>query len=94
MNQDRPAPSSAAEENIWKKATGWLRRIAGQPLAEPVAEEASSDMACCSDTVHIAYRGKVDDHLYMAYNRKWQEVRFYQPNGLRVFCVQCRRRVL
>lgn len=51
--------------------------------------------SCCNQaTVHIAFRGKSDDRLYIAYSRTWDEVRYYQPNGLRVFCVVCRRRLL
>jgi len=46
---------------------------------------------CCQGRVHIAYRGLADDRLYMAYDRTWQEVRFFKPNGLRVFCADCRR---
>ena len=43
--------------------------------------------------VHIAYRGVSDDHLYLAYDRKWQEVKFFRPNGLRVYCQKCRQRI-
>ncbi len=60
--------------------------------AEQNAEEIT--VPCCSEKVHIAYRGKADDHLYMVYERQWQEVKFFQQNGLRVFCAACRRRVL
>jgi hypothetical protein len=49
---------------------------------------------CCGPKVHIAYRGKSDDRLYLAENRKWEEVRYFKPNGLRVFCAGCRRRLL
>ncbi|HEY9714656.1 MAG TPA: hypothetical protein V6C72_14410 [Chroococcales cyanobacterium] len=49
---------------------------------------------CCQGSVHIAYRGVSDDRLYLASNRKWSEVKFFRPNGLRVFCSQCRRRLL
>lgn len=61
------------------------------------AEEKESEdeilVPCCSEIVHIAYRGKADDKLYIAYKRKWQELRYYQANGLRVFCAVCRHRV-
>jgi hypothetical protein len=50
--------------------------------------------ACCSDQVHIAYRGVSDDRLYLSYDRKWADVKFFRPNGLRVFCVSCRRRIV
>jgi hypothetical protein len=49
---------------------------------------------CCDGQVHIAYRGVSDDKMYVAYNRKWAEVKFFKPNGLRVFCAGCRRRML
>jgi len=49
---------------------------------------------CCSEEVHIAYRGKADDRLYIAYSRSWQEVRYFQKNGLKAFCAVCRHRVL
>lgn len=58
---------------------------------EPGEEEVL--VPCCSEEVHIAYRGKADDRLYIAYRRQWQELRYYQDNGLRVFCATCRRRV-
>ncbi|MBX9690051.1 MAG: hypothetical protein K2X27_25290 [Candidatus Obscuribacterales bacterium] len=64
---------------------------------EQAAENENPDeilVPCCTEQVHIAYRGKADDKLYIAYGRKWQEVRFYQSNGLRVFCASCRNRVL
>ncbi len=67
------------------------------------AEEASESeeqnpeeiqVPCCTEEVHIAYRGRADDRLYMVYGRRWREVRFFQANGLRVFCAACRHRVL
>lgn len=77
-----------------------LRRIQSlfspTPTEQPPAQEqdpAQITDPCCGPIVHIAYRGKADDRMYMTYNRTWQEVRYYQPNGLRVFCATCRRRV-
>ena len=62
---------------------------------QPAAESEPVLNPCCNqDVVHIAFRGKADDRMYIAYNRSWSEVRFYQPNGLRVFCSKCRRRIL
>lgn len=58
---------------------------------EPVPEE--EDDSCCEGVVHIAYRGISDDRLYLAENRRWNDVRFFRPNGLRVFCAGCRRRL-
>lgn len=59
----------------------------------PAEREDDITVPCCSENVHIAYRGKSDDRMYMAYNRTWQEVRYFQTEGLRVFCAVCRRRV-
>ncbi len=61
-----------------------------------VAEEQDPEsitVPCCSEDVHIAFRSKADDRLYMTYNRKWQEVRYFRQEGLRVFCASCRHRV-
>lgn len=55
-----------------------------EPESEPVE-------LCCQGRVHIAYRGLADDRLYMAYDRAFAEVKFFKPNGLRVFCAGCRR---
>lgn len=64
----------------------------GEQNDELSAEEIS--IPCCSEIVHIAYRGRADDRLYMVRDRKWQEVKYFQANGLRVFCSVCRHRVL
>lgn len=61
-------------------------------IVETPAEEPEE--VCCEGKVHIAYRGVSDDKMYVAYNRKWAEVKFFKPNGLRVFCAGCRRRLL
>jgi hypothetical protein len=89
-----------AHENIWQRAlnkgAAMLRPLLGKSDEAAQADksaEPNPEIPCCSPEVHIAYRGKSDDRMYMAYNRRWQEVRFYQPNGLRVFCATCRRRV-
>jgi hypothetical protein len=57
------------------------------------ASEFAPEIPCCSDDVHIAYRGISDDRLYLAENRKWHEVKFFRPQGLRVFCTKCRHRI-
>lgn len=57
------------------------------------AEEEEVEI-CCQGTVHIAYRGMADDRMYVSYSRKWAELRFFRPNGLRVFCADCRQRLL
>lgn len=82
--------------------TSWLHRIrhlfakdAGKVSknTEPPAKQSDQDL-CCSGKVNIAYRGVSDDRLYMAYTRHWNEVKFFRPVGLRVFCADCRRRLL
>jgi hypothetical protein len=79
-------------EGIWNRIKSLLQRDGD---AKPASvDDADVVNACCDQPeVHIAYRGKSDDRLYLAENRTWQEVRFFQPNGLKVFCKQCRRRV-
>ncbi len=61
---------------------------------EKQEEPQNQEIACCNTEVHIAYRGKADDRLYVAYNRKWLELRYFQANGLKAFCAVCRHRVL
>ncbi len=87
--------SENSEPSIWKKVQSWFGSRRGQGGEDAHGTEADADLLnpCCTPIVHIAYRGKSDDKMYIAYNRKWQEVRFFQPNGLRVFCSECRRRV-
>jgi hypothetical protein len=60
--------------------------------AEPA--EPAEEMVCCKGMVHIAYRGIADDRVYISYSRLWNEIRFFRPNGLKVFCADCRSRVL
>lgn len=74
-----------------KSAVAWLKTLLGKNVA--ATESKDTEIPCCSDKVHIAYRGVSDERLYIARNRTWYEVRFYKPNGLRVFCAVCRRRV-
>jgi hypothetical protein len=82
----------------------WLvrlkRLVAGAPkpdVHDTGADEQQSLLPtieeCCSPEVNIAYRGLSDDRLYMAYGRQRGEVKFYKPNGLRVFCARCRKRL-
>jgi hypothetical protein len=64
-----------------------------KPEIETKVESAPS-YPCCSEKVHIGYRGVSDDRLYLSYDRKWGDVKFFRPNGLRVFCALCRNRIL
>ena len=62
---------------------------------EPTAGLDNQDgPICCSGQVHIAYRGVSDERLYISKGRSWGEVRYFRPNGLRVFCADCRRRLI
>jgi len=49
---------------------------------------------CCQGKVHIAYRGVSDERLYLSKDRAFNELKFFRPNGLRVFCADCRRRMV
>jgi hypothetical protein len=75
----------------------WLNRIRSvfvKNKAQPeLRQEDSAEEVCCSGSVHIAYRGVSDDRLYLAHARKWGDVRFFRPRGLKVFCADCRRRL-
>lgn len=73
-----------------KEAAGRAKEAA--KVAAKAEEEAVE--LCCQGTVHIAYRGMADDRMYVSYSRKWAELRFFRPNGLRVFCADCRQRLL
>jgi len=58
------------------------------------ASTVEEELVCCKGIVHIAYRGIADDRMYLSYSRQWNEIRFFRPHGLRVFCADCRHRVL
>ena len=62
--------------------------------SDKAAGNAATNLNCCSGRVHIAYRGVSDDRLYLAENRTNNEVKFFRPIGLRVFCADCRKRLL
>jgi hypothetical protein len=64
----------------------------GEKLSE-AAEQGEEHENCCAGKVHIFYRGLADDHLYVARQRNWSEVKFFLPRGLKVFCQDCRRRL-
>jgi len=73
--------------NACRNGPSGLHRQAG-------AKATALDLKCCSGRVHIAFRGVSDDRLYLAENRTSSEVKFYRPYGLRVFCAECRKRML
>lgn len=52
-----------------------------------------NDELCCNGNVHIAYRGLADDRMYISYDRKWKEVKYFRQNSLKVFCADCRRHI-
>jgi hypothetical protein len=75
--------------NLFKK----IQSIFGRKEIPAETVEQDEEL-CCEGKVHIAYRGISDDKMYVSYNRRWDEVKFFKPNGLRVFCKACRRRLL
>ena len=48
---------------------------------------------CCGPKIHVAFRGVSDERLYLSRNRDIGELIFFKPNGLRVFCAECRKRL-
>lgn len=79
-----------------KKKTGATQAQSSSQLEDGSQETSGKDedLVCCKGIVHIAYRGIADDRMYLSYARQWNEIRFFRPNGLRVFCADCRHRVL
>ena len=69
-------------------------KLSGKKPALPPVPEAEAEETCCAGQVHIAYRGLSDDKQYVAYSRAWNEVKFFRQNNLKVFCADCRRRLL
>lgn len=82
---------SSGAESWWHKV---MRVFKPAKPAAPAAEAEPEAELCHGGHVHIAYRGASDDRMYMAYSRHWNEVKFFRPIGLRVFCKECRRRLL
>ncbi len=80
----RPAKAKPANKNSDPKAKN---------IDHPLAETSDNEKPCCSGKVHIAYRGVSDDRLYLSPDRKWPEIKYFRPKGLRAFCADCRRRV-
>jgi len=88
-------------KNLFKRAPKDSSESKQAPLHGPEGDiekedypQGGANAICCSDRVHIAYRGLSDDRLYLAHDRTWQEVKFFKPHGLKVFCCVCRRRLL
>lgn len=86
--------------DIFQRAQQWLKKLSG-PAPEPEPDNSKYEVPedqlkpCCNQSiVHIAFRGKSDDRLYLTKNRAWQETRFFDPVGMRVFCSVCRRRLV
>lgn len=76
----------------------WMQKLAGL-FGGPKSDSSESteteiENPCCNGVVHIAFRGVSDERMYISYSRKWPEVKFFRPIGLRVFCAECRRRLL
>lgn len=57
-------------------------------------EAIPEEEVCCNGIVHIAYRGVSDDRMYISHSRHWREIKYFRPQGLKVFCADCRNRVL
>ncbi|MCA9815048.1 MAG: hypothetical protein KC652_08015 [Cyanobacteria bacterium HKST-UBA01] len=81
-------------QSIKKKLKSYINGLLGRK--DEVGrddQEPDSATICCGGAVHIAYRGLSDDRMYISYDRKWEEVRFFRQNSLRVFCAGCRQRI-
>jgi hypothetical protein len=75
----------------WLKGKGIDLKTKKEPSKQNVPSNMGSP--CCNALVHIAYRGISDDRLYLVYDKKWSEVKFFRPHGLRVYCQKCRQRI-
>jgi hypothetical protein len=78
-----------------RSAASKLSSLIGKKSDEQSLAETIEGPVCCNpeNTVHIAFRGLSDDRMYIAYNRRYPELRYFRGNGLRAYCVECRRRV-
>jgi len=77
-----------AGQGISEKETGGQ----ADPGRGSIFEEPGYE-PCCDGRVHIAYRGVSDDKMYISHNRSFQEIKYFRPHGLRIFCAACRRRL-
>ena len=78
-------------DSFFAKLAAGIGRVFSKIAPEAPQEDENP---CCSGTVQIAFRGIADDRMYISRGRKWAEVKFFKQNGLRVFCADCRRRLL
>jgi hypothetical protein len=62
-------------------------------LSDPGSLTTNNENPCCGNMIHIAYRGVSDDRLYLSYDRKWQELKYFRPKSLRAYCKECRSRI-
>lgn len=85
---------TAASKGTASASGGAKPGAVAQSNASAGLDSQTDDLSCCSDRVHIAYRGVSDDRLYLSENRSKGEVKFFRPIGLRVFCAECRKRLL
>lgn len=96
------ARSLAAQKQARQKELKQMQSVDTQSVqSESHSGSASSENEngepvelCCKGVVHIAYRGIADDRMYMCYSRTWAELRYFRQNGLRVFCADCRVRLI
>jgi len=80
-------------DRVWKMFSSLKKLIDSLRSSKDEESPVEEYELCCNGQVHIAYRGLADDRMYIAYDRHWDEVKFFKPNGLRVFCSDCRTRV-
>ena len=85
--QGSAGQGSAGQGSAGQEAVGQFG-----PTSGPIMEEPSF-APCCAGSVHIAYRGVSDDKMYISHNRKFDEIKYFRPNGLRIFCADCRKRL-
>ena len=77
---------------MFSKVKELVSKLLNKEEPEVPPEETTEEL-CCKGVVHITYRGLADDRMYISYNRKWSEVKFFRQNNLRVFCADCRTRI-
>lgn len=88
-SDSKPKASGIIEANALKKIGPQSKTSDQGTVSDGIAAQT-----CCQGRVNIAYRGVSDDRLYIAHNRHVTEVKFFRPRGLKVFCIDCRKRLL